>query len=95
MAPELAAAAFEPFVRGSGREGGTGTGLGLPICKRIVEAAGGSITLTSTPGQGTVVAITLPRADPMEAGTDGFEGGSAGSITPAPARTNAACSRAA
>jgi signal transduction histidine kinase len=38
-----------------------GTGLGLSIARAVVEAHGGSIALTSTPGVGTVVAFELPR----------------------------------
>jgi signal transduction histidine kinase len=37
-----------------------GSGLGLPICKRLVEGAGGTIGFKSTPGEGTVFRITLP-----------------------------------
>ncbi|MEE9210236.1 MAG: HAMP domain-containing sensor histidine kinase, partial [Kiloniellales bacterium] len=39
-----------------------GTGLGLPICRQIVEHFGGRIWLQSEPGQGTRVAFTLPYA---------------------------------
>lgn len=39
-----------------------GTGLGLPICKALVEAHGGRIELNSQPGEGTVVRAYLPRA---------------------------------
>ena len=38
-------------------------GLGLPICKAIVERHGGSIGVTSQPGRGTTVTIHLPLAD--------------------------------
>lgn len=38
-----------------------GTGLGLPIARRIAEAHGGGITLTSEAGMGTVVSVTLER----------------------------------
>ena len=37
-----------------------GAGLGLPISKTIVEGHGGSITLRSSPGQGTTVTLSLP-----------------------------------
>ncbi|HTQ08465.1 MAG TPA: HAMP domain-containing sensor histidine kinase [Fimbriimonadaceae bacterium] len=38
-----------------------GAGLGLAICKTIVEAHGGHITFESSPGKGTTVTIRLPR----------------------------------
>jgi signal transduction histidine kinase len=40
-----------------------GSGLGLSICKGIVEAHGGKISLQSTPGSGTTVTFTLPKSD--------------------------------
>ena len=52
---------FQPFQRGSAqRKGVPGTGLGLYICRRIMEAHGGSISLQSTEGVGTTVTVTLP-----------------------------------
>ncbi len=39
-----------------------GTGLGLAICRSIVDAHGGSLSLRSRPGEGTVVEARLPRA---------------------------------
>jgi len=62
---EVLARAFEPFFTTKSR----GTGLGLPICQRIVDMHGGSITLDSTPGEGTVVTVRLPL-DGREAGED-------------------------
>ncbi len=47
---------FRPFFTTKTR----GTGLGLPICQKIMEAHGGSITITSEAGQGTVVRLSFP-----------------------------------
>ncbi|MEM3064308.1 MAG: ATP-binding protein [Candidatus Nitrosotenuis sp.] len=41
-----------------------GSGLGLSICKGIVEAHGGKIGLKSTPGAGTTVTFSLPKIEP-------------------------------
>jgi len=49
---------FERFYRGSNSEG---FGLGLPICKELVERMGGEIQLRSEKGKGTVVEIKLPE----------------------------------
>jgi signal transduction histidine kinase len=40
----------------------SGSGLGLAIARRLVESWGGSITLSSTPGEGTTVRLALKRA---------------------------------
>ena len=53
---------FEPFYRADKsrtRKTG-GFGLGLSMCKTIMEAHGGSITLNSTVNQGTTVLLTFP-----------------------------------
>jgi PAS domain S-box-containing protein len=62
IAAEDIARVFEPFVQiGRPKElSGEGTGLGLPLCKELVELHGGTIALTSEPGIGTVVSASFP-----------------------------------
>lgn len=50
--------AFEAFYTRKAR----GTGLGLPICRKIVESHGGSIVIESVVGEGTRVIVRLPQA---------------------------------
>lgn len=49
---------FKPFY--STKEYGKGTGLGLPISKRVITEHGGNISVRSAPGKGTVFTISLP-----------------------------------
>ncbi|MNV84609.1 Cell-division control histidine kinase PdhS [compost metagenome] len=62
MSPEDVKIALEPFrqVNSYMTKAHSGTGLGLPLAKRFVEAHGGRLTLSSAPGEGTVVNIVLP-----------------------------------
>ncbi|NBS13817.1 MAG: ATP-binding protein [Verrucomicrobia bacterium] len=56
MPKEIAARLFEPFL--TRRPGGTG--LGMALVRRTVEAHGGSLKVDSQPGKGTRVEIRLP-----------------------------------
>nr|WP_281497716.1 TMAO reductase system sensor histidine kinase/response regulator TorS [Ferrimonas balearica] len=51
---------FEPFQQSRSGEQWGGTGLGLPISRRLCEAMGGDLSLASTPGRGSVFTLTLP-----------------------------------
>ncbi len=51
---------FEPFVRGKSTVGVSGSGLGLYIAKAIVEAHGGTLTLSQSKRGGALFTITLP-----------------------------------
>jgi signal transduction histidine kinase len=53
---------FEPFVSARSGDSAKGTGLGLTICKRIVEEAGGSLAVLSRLGDGTTFTMRLPAA---------------------------------
>jgi len=50
---------FEPFHRGHNVQNIKGTGLGLPIVKKAVEALGGEVAVESRNGQGTVFTVKL------------------------------------
>ena len=52
---------FERFVRGAAAEGKGGLGIGLYLCRTIVERHGGTIGVDSTVGDGAAFWIDLPR----------------------------------
>jgi signal transduction histidine kinase len=74
VAPEFSDKIFIIFQRLHGRDAYPGTGIGLALCKRIVEYHGGEISLDSTYSGGTRICFTLPRIaaaqpDPDDAAT--------------------------
>ena len=64
IAPENRERVFEPFTQlnRAQSERQEGTGLGLPLCRQLVELHGGHLTLESRTGEGTAVIIDLPAA---------------------------------
>jgi len=70
---------FEKFTRGQSESATPGVGLGLAICKAVVQAHGGDITAASAERGGAEFTVTLPRRDepplpldePQEPGTPG------------------------
>ena len=63
IAAEHQAMVFERFHRVmAGARGEAALGLGLPLTRQFIEAHGGTVALVSTPGKGTAVTLTVPRA---------------------------------
>jgi signal transduction histidine kinase len=70
VAPEFSDKIFIIFQRLHGRDAYPGTGIGLALCKRIVEYHGGEISLDATYSGGTRICFTLPRIRPAKADPD-------------------------
>ena len=66
--PGLSARVFEPFFQGRTAGGATtgGFGLGLSLCRRVIDAHGGTIALENRTGGGLCARVTLPLAPPAE-----------------------------
>jgi signal transduction histidine kinase len=71
MSPEVMARAFEEAF--STKPAGKGRGIGLFLCKTLIEQSGGQIELASTVGTGTTVSLYLPlaRVEPSGQATGG------------------------
>ena len=65
FSPESVSTAFEPHV--TSKTSGTSLGLGLSICRALVERLGGTIELHSIPDETTCFRVTLPSAAAAEA----------------------------
>ena len=59
MTPEILAHAFEPFF--TTKQVGSGSGLGLAQAHGFAKASGGVVRIASSPGEGTLVSLFLPR----------------------------------
>ncbi|MEQ9322894.1 MAG: ATP-binding protein, partial [Polyangiaceae bacterium] len=60
MAPDVLERACEPFF--TTKDASEGSGLGLAVCYGIAKRNGGDLTIASTPGEGTAITLTFPRA---------------------------------
>jgi two-component system, OmpR family, sensor kinase len=56
---------FQPFFRAPEARGQPGHGLGLATAKRLVEAHGGTLSVDSQEGVGTMMTVRLPRVSPL------------------------------
>ena len=80
MSAEVLGRLFRPFEQANGSTTRTfgGTGLGLSISKQLIEAMGGTITVTSEEGVGSIFTLIFPRGDlgfivPTETSEDAFK----------------------
>ena len=63
ISPDELPRIFDRFWRGRGATGVAGSGIGLAVVAELVRAHGGTVNAASTPGRGTTITVTLPRAE--------------------------------
>lgn len=63
MKPEYCKQIFIPFKRLHGNDEYQGTGIGLAICKKVVDSLNGEIWAESQPDQGTTIHIQIPKSE--------------------------------
>jgi signal transduction histidine kinase len=86
IAPDDLEAIFTVFIS---RKGGRGTGLGLPVTRKILEEHGGQVRVESTVGQGSRFTLELPatpsppEGEPSNRMTQAFAAGEFASPEPA------------
>jgi len=92
MSPEEIATALTPFgqVANAMSRKHTGTGLGLPLAKAMMELHGGKLLIASTPGKGTTVSLAFPPARVIRAAPEPARAAAANAEAPASPRTDAA-----
>jgi PAS domain S-box-containing protein len=73
--PESLRTIFEPFIQvdGSYARRHQGVGLGLTIVRKLVRRMGGTVCLSSSPGEGTEVHVSLPFGLPDRCGSEGAD----------------------
>jgi signal transduction histidine kinase len=75
IAPDSLDKLFTPFERLDAGADVEGTGLGLALSRRLVEAMGGSLTVRSTPGEGSTFTVELARGEPAAVAAGAMENG--------------------
>jgi signal transduction histidine kinase len=94
IAPEFAEKVFVIFQRLHSRDAYPGTGIGLALCRRIVQHHGGEIALDTGYAGGARFCFTLPRLDPAGPGQPGQASSAAGTSASSAAASDVSSSTA-